>query len=154
MNDYYNYVDCFLRFTGPIPSKHPSSSSVALDDQSSVSSCQMGPQCRPGELGDDPVRGRLRGSKTDKSVLFSLPPSANFLSSASLRVRYQMPNTHRRCRRSVVELRRVGVTWCAHEFATSSRRLPMGAFTPSTRLNSTVKSRQRRSGVYCAENDV
>lgn len=43
MNDYYNYVDCFLRFTGPIPSKHPSSSSVALDDQSSVSSCQVGP---------------------------------------------------------------------------------------------------------------
>ena len=28
----------------------------SLDDQSFVSSCQVGPQCR---TGDDPVRGRL-----------------------------------------------------------------------------------------------
>jgi len=30
---------------------------IALGVQSSVSSCQVGLKCRPGELGDDPVRG-------------------------------------------------------------------------------------------------
>jgi len=30
-----------------------------VTSSSSVSSCQVGPQCRLGELGDDPVRGRL-----------------------------------------------------------------------------------------------
>jgi len=37
---------------------------IALDDQSFVSSCQVGPLCRPGELGDDPARGR-RGEELE-----------------------------------------------------------------------------------------
>jgi len=98
------------------------------------------PHSKPAEQTDNPVQQGYTNTSSahhSNSKCSRSRRAINPRLTANLHSIRVIPNTHRWCRRDArhSDSRRSAVST---QFATSSRRLPTGAFTPPTRRNSTA----------------